>query len=112
MDVQDKIKQLRLENNLTQIQLAEKVGVSKGTISKWESGDIENMRRDKIAKLAEALNATPSDIFGWAPEGEKETALIKESGASEIEAIYQSLPAAGKRQLENYAKFLQENEQK
>ncbi len=32
------IKELREKNNITQLQLAEKLGVSDKTISKWETG--------------------------------------------------------------------------
>jgi len=33
-------------------------------VQRWESGLIENMRRDKIALLAKALNTTPIFILG------------------------------------------------
>ncbi|MDW2878324.1 MULTISPECIES: helix-turn-helix transcriptional regulator [Bacillaceae] len=38
MDLSVKIKKLRAENNLTQEQLAEKLQVSRSTISSWETG--------------------------------------------------------------------------
>ena len=65
MDLKDKIHKLRTEQNMTLEQVADKVGVGKSTVRKWESGYIENMRRDKIAKLAEALNTTPAYLMGW-----------------------------------------------
>lgn len=39
--------------------------MSPATISRWESGDIANMRRDRIAALAEALQISPAVIMGW-----------------------------------------------
>ena len=33
------IKELRERNNLTQLQLAKRIGVSDKTISKWETGE-------------------------------------------------------------------------
>ncbi|MDF2505516.1 helix-turn-helix transcriptional regulator [Clostridium sp.] len=36
-----KLKQLRMESNLTQSELAEKLNLSKANISKYESNDIE-----------------------------------------------------------------------
>ena len=45
------LKNRRIEKGLTMKEVASKVGVSEGTISRWESGNIENMRRDKISKL-------------------------------------------------------------
>lgn len=65
MDLKDKIKQRRLELGLTLDEVARMVNVSGATISRWESGDIENMRRDKIALLAKALQVSPSFIMEW-----------------------------------------------
>ena len=41
--------------SLTQKDVADYVGVSEATVSRWESGHIDNMRRDRIAKLAKVL---------------------------------------------------------
>lgn len=41
METNDLIKLRRLELDMTMKELAAKVGVSEGTISRWESGDIE-----------------------------------------------------------------------
>ena len=60
-----KISKLRQEKNLTLEEMAQKVGVSKSTVLKWESGSISNMRRDKIAKIAKALNVSPVYLMGW-----------------------------------------------
>ena len=60
-----KIKDLRALHGLTLEQVAQQVGVGRSTIRKWETGMIENMRRDKIAKLASALHTTPGYLMGW-----------------------------------------------
>ncbi|WP_200820220.1 LexA family protein [Acidaminococcus provencensis] len=63
--VKDIIKAKRLELGMTMKELAEKVGVSEGTVSRWESGEIENMRRNVIVSLAKALKLTPAVLMGW-----------------------------------------------
>jgi transcriptional regulator with XRE-family HTH domain len=50
------------------LEVSKKVNVSEATISRWESGDIANMKRDKIALLAKALQVTPAYIMGWEEE--------------------------------------------
>ena len=60
-----KIKDLRALHGLTLEQVAQQVGVGRSTIRKWETGMIENMRRDTIAKLASALHTTPGYLMGW-----------------------------------------------
>lgn len=58
------LKSRRQQLGLTMFQVAQAVGVSEATVSRWESGDIANMRRDKIAKLANALQLRPSVVMG------------------------------------------------
>lgn len=71
-DLSKKIKQLRLEKNMTLEQVATIVGVGKSTVRKWETGMIVNMKRDKIALLAKALGTTPAYLMGWKENNEKE----------------------------------------
>ena len=65
MGVKDIIKNRRIELNMTMKEVADKVGVSEGTVSRWESGDIANMRRDKIMALAKVLDLSPNVIMEW-----------------------------------------------
>ena len=68
-----RIKKLRQEKGLTLEQVASVVGVGKSTVRKWETGMIANMRRDKIAALAQALGTTPAYLMGWKEEPIQET---------------------------------------
>ena len=47
----------------TQLEIAQAVGVSESAVSRWESGDIANMRRDRIKRYALALETTPEFIM-------------------------------------------------
>lgn len=60
----ERISARRKELGLTLDEVAAFVGVNKGTVSRWESGEIDNMRRDKIAKLADVLKVSPLFIMG------------------------------------------------
>lgn len=60
MEMGQKIKKIREEKGMTLEELGNKVGVGKSTVRKWENGIIANMRRDKIAKLANALGCSAS----------------------------------------------------
>ena len=59
MNIGEKIKNRRIELGLTMKQVAEAVGVSESAVSRWESGDVDNMRRDRIAQLAKILRVSP-----------------------------------------------------
>lgn len=62
MDIGAFLKFHRQERELTQKDVADAVGVSEGTVSRWESGKIGNMRRDKIEALAKVLDVDPTII--------------------------------------------------
>lgn len=76
-DMASKIKYLRTLHGLTLEDVATVVGVGKSTVRKWETGMIANMRRDKIAMLAEALHTTPAYLMGWEEVPIEETALFQ-----------------------------------
>ena len=57
------LKARRKELNLTLEEIGKYVGVGKATVNKWETGHIRNMKRDKIALLAEILQVSPLEIM-------------------------------------------------
>lgn len=59
------MKQRRLELSLTMADVAKAVGVSEATVSRWESGNISDMRHSRIVALANVLKISPSVIMGW-----------------------------------------------
>ncbi len=63
MDIGKIIKDRRLELGLTLEKVGNAVGVGKSTVRKWESGQIKDMRRDKIAALADVLRIPPATII-------------------------------------------------
>lgn len=65
MEFKDRVYNSRKKINKTLEEVAKEVGVSAATISRYESGEIENIRRDKISKLAKALDVTPAYLMGW-----------------------------------------------
>lgn len=83
MDIKDIIKKKRIEKGLTMKELAEKVGVSEATISRWESGEISNMKHKGIILLADVLGISPNVIMGWEEpeieENEKVKILAREA---------------------------------
>lgn len=66
MTLGDKIRKLRLQNNLTQNDLAERVGKLPSHISRYENGRVRPSRRT-IALLAEALGVSNDELLKDAP---------------------------------------------
>ena len=99
MELYEKIKYLRAERGLTLEDVGNYVGVGKSTVRKWECGQIANMRRDKIAKLAEVLGVTPAYLMGWEEparennnENKKDAPALSESVLNLIKVIEELSP--------------------
>lgn len=67
MKINEYLKIRRKELGLTLLDVSKLCGVSEATVSRWESGDIENMRRDRIAAYAKALRLSPNVIMEAEP---------------------------------------------
>lgn len=65
MKANEVMKLRRKELGLTMKEVADRVGVAEATVSRWESGDIKNMRRDRIAALARVLDIPPAVLMDW-----------------------------------------------
>ena len=57
------LKELRVNNNLTQEALGEIVHVSRSAIAKYENGRVVNIKRSTLQKLAKALDLRGSDLI-------------------------------------------------
>lgn len=65
MKANEVIKLKRKEKDMTLRELAEKVGVSEATVSRWESGDIRSMKRKNIEALSKILGISPAILMEW-----------------------------------------------
>jgi len=59
----DKLRQRRIELDLTLEQVGDICGVGKSTVRKWENGMINDIGRSKIVLLAKALKVSPLFIL-------------------------------------------------
>lgn len=110
MNIGDIIKQRRKELNLTLEEVGKKVGVGKSTVKKWESGYIANMKRDKIALLAEALQINPSVLIDTdaefkAPVSDSDLRIALFDGDKDV------TPEMWE-EVKNYAKYVLQNREK
>ena len=98
MDAGDRIKELRILNNLTLEELGEKVGVKKAAVQKWESGMTKNLKRSTIQKLSEIFDVSPTYVMGMSnvknPSTSKRVPLIGQIAAG--------LPLLAEENIEDY----------
>lgn len=81
--VGERIRAQREAMSLSQTKLAELVGVSKQTLYKYENNIVCNIPRDKLLRLAKALDTTPSWLIGW------EEVVVTSGQLLESEAVRQ-----------------------
>lgn len=57
------IKKYREKAELSQIDVAESLGVTQGAVSQWEKGE-SNPSADKLPELAKILGCTIDELYG------------------------------------------------
>lgn len=101
MDIKDKLKERRLSLGLSLKDVAESVGVSEGTVSRWESGQIEDMKRSRIYMLSKTLKISPLVIMGMEEELPSGNFAISASEKHILEN-YRQLNDEGQEKVQSY----------
>lgn len=65
MSIGDRIKLRRKALGLTLEEVAGRLGISRQTMSRYETGIISNIPSDRMEKLAEILDTSPAYFMGW-----------------------------------------------
>ena len=109
----DRLKELRKEKNMTQVQLAEALGVSKGTIAMWEIGKREP-NFETLNRLSDIFDKRIDYILGYSNDASSPQATeedIDQLGRWEVEdqfreviMAYLSLDEYGKTAVESLIK--------
>lgn len=96
MSIGNVIAELRLERDLTQKELAAKVGVSQSYLARWESGKVMPRPR-ALRKVARALDIEPEELI----EGER-VELERTLGIqdSELLELFQEVQHLNNQELE------------
>ncbi|NME24146.1 LexA family transcriptional regulator [Lactobacillus salivarius] len=97
-NIGDRIKQRRKELKLSADVVAEKLGVSRSTVFRYEKGDIEKVPTTILEKLAEVLKTTPAYLIGW--ESENNSAYTKM-----LHESFDSLNSYRKRKVIDFSKL-------
>ena len=103
MKIGDRIKNLRKSKDMPQVELADKIGVSKQTMYKYENNIITNIPSDVIERIAKIFNVSEAYLMGWEDTSDKLYQQIAESyyqyaKEQEMIEVY--------RQLNDHAQFV------
>lgn len=100
----------RIKLGLTLEELGDACGVSKSTVLKWESGNISNMRRDKIGLLAKALHVSPAYLISEGESAEDEELqeyLEQLKNRSEMRMLFKLTKTATKEDVMKAVKIIE-----
>lgn len=78
MNQGERIKYLRSSLKITQGELATKLGVTKVTVQRWESGEIVNLKKEKLLSLASCLDTTPEYLLCLVDNPDRKTLFTEE----------------------------------
>lgn len=114
MDVGTIIKQARTAKGFTQEELAEKVGVKKSAVAKWENGRVSEIKRSNLKKLADALGLKPSQLLGDIEADPVGTAaeladIYLDAELREMISEYKKLNTQKQAQVREYIHLLSKN---
>jgi len=105
------IRNRRKELDITADILAEKIGVSRSTVFRWENGFIEKLPIDKLVPIARVLKTTVGYLMGW--DDKQVPASGAEDGyEKDVMIFFDSLSENQKREALNYLRYLASSEEK
>jgi len=96
----DRIRNKRLENNWSMEELGKRLGVHRAAIGKWENGDVQNIKRSSIEKMARLFDCDPVWLMGFEDAGKVKvtySAPKKESISATVD--HKSKPIIGETAL-------------
>ena len=65
MNVGERIQARRRQLGMTAEELADKIGKTRTTVSRYETGYIEKLPSSVLVPIAKALRTTPAYLMGW-----------------------------------------------
>lgn len=88
MSFKESIKELRANNNLSQMDFAQKIGVKTGTIAEWESGESEPTL-EQLTKISTAFRISLDDLISETKAGSN-VSNVDDNNVSHINSFDES----------------------
>ena len=103
-----RIRRKREEKNISQIELANRLGIKNQTMFKYEKDIITNIPSDMIEKIANILECSPAYIMGWDSENNSDEPHPSDiEKAMELYKKYESLSPENQIAFQTLLKNLQ-----
>lgn len=127
MSIGENIRSRRKELDMTLEEVASLVGLSRQTLSRYETGIIGNIPSDRIELLAKALHTSPAYLMGWADDpavdgdgmevatgvmiaAAQKKPTVKDDGLSDVERLFLSLSPERREEVLRFMEYLAQSE--
>lgn len=100
----NRFKEIRVEHGMKQEEFGAIFGVSKYAVCRWEKGQVSNVRRETIVKLADRFDINPLWIMGFDVPKRKSTPVQLEL----VGKIQERLQWLDEGQLRKVLRFMDE----
>ena len=94
MTIGQRIRAARERRDMTLDEVAQRCNTTKQTIFKYENEIVTNIPYDKIVLLSEALDVSPSYLFGWEEKENSPDELQLTEGEKALIKLLRRVPAA------------------
>ena len=105
MTTGERIRQLRIEHQMTQEELGARIGVQKAAIYKYENGLVVNLKLSILEKLAIVLDTTPTYLMGMEDSAQQANVQLTPQ-QSTLLAVFDQLNEEGQEKVIGYAEDL------
>ena len=92
MTIGQRIRVARERRNLTLDEVAKRCNTTKQTIFKYENEIVTNIPYDKIVLLSNALDVSPSYLFGWDEKKDSPSKLSLTEGEELMLELFRRIP--------------------
>ena len=92
MTIGQRIREARERRDMTLDEVAQRCNTTKQTIFKYENEIVTNIPYDKIVLLSNALDVSPSYLFGWEEKKDSLTELQLSEGETRILELFRRIP--------------------
>lgn len=106
----DRIKDLRIQSDLTQQEVADKLNVTKQTVSQYERG-LRRPDMESLEAISDVFNVSVDYILGKSDVtiqivDEKDLEILRNQQLRRLLAYYEKLNSAGIKKVEEYLEDL------
>lgn len=92
MTIGQRIRTARERKDMTLDEVARRCNTTKQTIFKYENEIVTNIPYDKIVLLSNALDVSPSYLFGWDEKKDSPTELELSEGEKALLELFNRVP--------------------